>query len=75
MKKKQPVQSLLIDVPENLSPKLQFLKEQGLFTKKTSKSRWKCEPVDAPQKGVGRNEEDAIIDYCEKNQIKYYKLP
>lgn len=74
MKRKQPTQALLLDVPEHLSPKLLFLKAHNLATKQTSKGRWKCDIANAPAQGRGRNEEDAITDWCNKNKIRHYKL-
>lgn len=67
-------QPLLIDVGECLSPKLKFLLRHGLVTKNTSKSRWRCNLATPPKKGSGRTEEDAIIDWCNKNGIKHYNL-
>ncbi len=74
MKQKKPEQVLLLDVPEHLSPKLLFLRAHNLATKRTSNSRWRCDVSNAPKPGVGRNEEDAIIDWCQKNKINHYNI-
>ena len=71
MKTTQP---LLIDTPESLSPKLKFLIRNGLTSKATSKSWWTCDLTNPPQKGGGRNEAEAVIDWCEKNQVKHYSI-
>lgn len=78
----------LFPVEVSLSPKLKWLAKHGLITKhdptledcpespETGETcyPWVCGVLDgrAEPYGVGLTEEDAIVDYCRKNDLPHY---
>lgn len=86
----------LFDIPESLSPKLVWLKKQGLVTSYHAEYAdggespetgediypWTCSQQHPPAHGtisqgiigVGRNETDAILDYCKRTGLVHYSI-
>lgn len=80
----------LFPIPESLSPKLAWLRANGLRaefdprfdgTEESPETGetvypWLCGKLDGePERyGVGMTDEDAIWDYCRKNDLTHYSL-
>lgn len=84
----------LFPIPESLSPKLAWLRANGLMTHYDARLTdcpespetgaicypWICSKRENDPFiydgliGVGPNEEDAIWDYCRKNDLPHYSL-
>lgn len=77
------------ELPESLSPKLAWLRKHGITTKERPALEfslsmsdhpkyypWVCGALDGMVEpyGVGETEDDAIWDYCHKNDLTHYSL-
>ena len=65
--------SNLFDLPESLSPRLQWVKRHGLVVKKRPDGVWACYLTDETL-GVGETEEEACLNLCEKAGIRHWNL-
>lgn len=52
------------------SPKLRFLREHDLVTRKLPGGTWRCELGE--DFGSGDTEDDAVIDFCLKTKLKHW---
>lgn len=64
----------LFEVPENLSPKLAWLKKHRLKTADHGKDGWVCRNGGWTKVATGDTEDEAIVDYCERHNLKHWSL-
>ncbi len=57
-----------------LSPRLAWLRRHGLILRQRPSGLWEC-VLDDENRGVGRNEDEATIDFCLKTKLPHFKTP
>jgi hypothetical protein len=63
----------LFDVPEHLSPKLQWMRASHIETVCMG-TEWVCRTYGYTRGARGQTEEEAILAYCEKFGLRHYSL-
>lgn len=66
--------SELFEVPEVLSPKLAWLKKHRLKVFDNSPKGWMCRNAGWTKNASGDTEDEAILDYCERHNLKHWTL-
>ena len=61
----------LFQLPPSLSPKLAWLRKHNLTVIHPESAKFEC-VLDDENFGKGATEEEAIIDFCVKTQMKHY---
>lgn len=57
-----------------LSPKLSWLREHGLVLRRRPSGLHEC-VLDEDNYGIGRDEDEATIDFCLKTGLPHWKTP
>jgi hypothetical protein len=63
----------LFDMPEELSPRLQWMKDQRISTMRTRDHRWVAYKSETPQSYTHDEEIDAVVGLAKKLKIKLWK--